>query len=165
MLIITSPGCIEKKIQLSMDDDCAVAKNTFYLEAKPARTHVTNNTQEPTTYIVLPYELVSILRGCNFIAVKGYKLQEDNGHYKAVQSKESGVDLIVNGKVYVNTRTDYPVEFDIGSGHKLIMSGATALIGADGSTIICEKDLTPEYEGTPAECYRFAIPTSSAAKN
>jgi hypothetical protein len=49
MLIITSPGCIEKKIQLSMDDDCAVAKNTVYLEAKPARTHVTNNTQEPTT--------------------------------------------------------------------------------------------------------------------
>ena len=167
MLIIASPEIIERSIQLSMDDNCAVAKNAFYLEAKQARASASVSTdsdnQNGSTYIVLPYELVSILKGCNFIAVKGYKLQEDeNGSYRAVQQSEKGkIDLVINGKIFPSTRTDYPLEFDIGHGHKLILSGTTAMIGTEESTINCERDINPEYEGTPAECYRYLIPAVS----
>lgn len=153
MIIIASQKLLEEGIQLSMGQDSAVAPDAFYLKAK-------GDSEDTPVYIVLPYELVTITRGCNFIAIMGYQLEEiQNGKdhvFQVVQAKEStSTDVIIDGKV--TTTHEYPTELSFKDYKLILNANAKPVIRKDKRAIVCGEDIAPEYEGTPAECYRCSI--------
>lgn len=170
MLIIASSGCIDENLKLSINSTSAVAKDNFYMEFETAKINQADKTEDVPTYVVIPHELVSIIKGASFVMIKGYKLkycESNHTHYilsRAAQSApdDETIDVITGNEILLDIKNEHTLEVDIDKGWKLSWTkDSQPLIKHNGKRVLVfGHDIQAEYEGTPAECYRFSTPKS-----
>lgn len=165
MLVIASSSYINEKLKLSYDSTSPVPRDSFYLELNCAKIDYAD-TSVPC-YVILPHELVSIIDNSSIILIQGYVLEQqpsDHGRYrlfKAVQGKlgNNTLSVITDNEILLNFEHEHTLEVDIAEGWKLSWTKGQPPVLKDAKRkLVYGKDISAEYEGTPAECYRCTIP-------
>lgn len=165
MLVIASSSRIDANLALSLYDKDPVEKNLFYMEFEHAK--VDSEEKSVPCYAIIPHELVSIINGASIILIMGYKLEQeesDHEHYllfKAVQDKmgSSTLSVIADNEIMIDSGHEHTLEVDIAQSWKLSWAkGQPPILKNGAKKLICGKDIPAEYEGTPAQCYRWTIP-------
>ena len=165
MLVITSHGPINENVMLSFDSTSAVPRDSFYMEFKKPK--VDYEDKSVPCYVILPHELVAIIDGASFILIKGYKLEQQTSNhesfllFKAVQDKlgSNTLSVIADNEILPEFEHEHTLEIDVTTGWKFTWpKGQPPRLKHDTRQLICGKHISSEYEGTPAECYRWTSP-------
>lgn len=166
MLVIASYGRIDENLALSLYDEDPVERDHFYMQFKSAKIDGAEPNKVPC-YIVIPHELVSIINGASIILIKGYKLeQQETKHddfllFKAVQEKmgNNTLSVIADHEIMLDFEHEHTLEVDLAQDWKLSWAkGQPPVLKDDTEKLVMGKDISAEYEGTPAECYRWTLP-------
>lgn len=165
MLVIASCGHIDENIKLSFDSTCAVPKDSFYMEFKHSK--IDYEDKSVPCYVILPHELVSIINGASVILITGYKLEQlSSNHaqyllFKAVQDNlgSKTLSVIANNEILLDFEHEHTLEIDVADDWKFVWpKGQPARFKHDTRQLVCGEQISAEYEGTPAQCYRFTLP-------
>ena len=166
MLILASRIRVDKDLKYSFGHNPAVAKDSFYIEFESVCIDGANNTELPC-YIVIPNELASIIRGTSVAIIKGYKLQKSESDetyllFKVVQDNSSRIDIINDGKLYLDFDGEHDLKFYLTDNWSFSWTNQKPVISNGTEELVCGKDIAAEYECTPAECYRWTLPSVKA---
>lgn len=165
MLVITSCSRVDENLKLSYDSTNAVPRDSFYMEFKHVK--IDGEDKSVPCYVILPHELVSIINGASIILIKGYKLeqqQSNHEHYllfKAVQEKmgNNTLSVIADHEIMLDFEHEHTLEVNLAQDWKLSWTkGQPPVLKDDTEKLVMGKDISAEYEGTPAECYRWTLP-------